>query len=1048
MTSNGAELSPYQEKFWLLGQLMPDAVYGVLTAWRIRGPLRTDVLHRSLRLLVGRHEALRVRIDAVAGSPRQTVSPDTAVALPVLDYSAVAPAPRRQAVDEALRQFSVLAFDLARGPLLRFSLLKLSRDDHILVRHAHQMVIDQCSEHLLDDELSAAYNALLDGRDPAFDSQGIGYVEYVRRYHKQFDSKAQEDKLQFWLKRLRGLPILEFPADRPRPVNPERGWDSVDREISCQLADRARELADRYGTSLYQVLATAVAVVLCRHTSQDDIAIGMPISSRQDGKLRDLVGCLTALAVLRVDLTGNPSFTSLLGRVSAAGTEIQDYADVPFHLIVDRLRPVRAAGLNPLFQVCVRLRDMAHNGGLTLAGLACEPHATTAVASRLDLALDFTAQDECLRLAAEYSIDLFDRWRISALLGHVENVLHAAITDPSLRVSELPVISAAERQQLLALGQGESAEYSPDPLHVTFAKTASRQPDAVAVVCRGIELSYGELDRQATQLGRYLRSLGLQHEHVVAVVIDRCLPAYVAMVGVLKAGCAYAMMDPNLPSARLDFMIADTAATVVLTRAGLADRLPDSPRWSVVCLDSDWPVIEAAAADEPLAGNATGESLAYVIYTSGSTGTPKGVLVRHRAVASFCAGYRQSFNFGSHDRLLQLPALNFDMSQGEIWTAFLVGATIIAVAPEEAAVAESVSTLMRRQRVTYAGLSLAMQAAMDAEPYPALKYIMGGAEALVPGMVNKWNLPGRRYLNLYGPTEGTIAQTEYVVDHIDWKSSPPIGRPLANRRVYVVDSWNNLVPIGVSGELLIGGADGTLASGYLNQPELTAEKFIQDQFVAGGRVYRSGDLVRWSVAGQIEFIGRIDNQVNLGGHRVELGEIEGAVQSHPGVARAVVLMRRDRNGKDRLVCYFTATNQPPTIGQLRMHLAAWLQEYVIPTAWVPLERFPMNTTGAKIDRAALPDPIDDIPSTAAARGSSYEQIARCFSDVLSLPPVDFQESFFGLGGNSLDVVRLVKLINARLGVSLAASQVFANPTIEGLAELIDNVDLADRASPR
>lgn len=431
-------------------------------------------------------------------------------------------------------------------------------------------------------------------------------------------------------------------------------------------------------------------------------------------------------------------------------------------------------------------------------------------------------------------------------------MLTAAVKDSSLRVSQLPLLTDAERDEVFALGKGEPAEYAEDALHVGFAKIAQSTPDAVAVVCRGVEITYGELDRRADRLARHLRGLGLKHGEVVATVIDRDVDAYVAMVGILKAGGAFAMMDPKLPAARLDYMIRDTAAPVVLTRSTLADRLPESSGWARVLIDTDWAAIEALPADEPLEEWATRESLAYVLYTSGSTGTPKGVMIAHRAVSFFCEAYRRTFDFGPQDRLLQLPALNFDMSQGEIWTAFLVGARVVAVSPEDAQSPEALTALLRDQKVTYAGLPPAMQSVMDPEPYPDLKYVMGGAEVLPPELVNKWNLPGRKYLNLYGPTECAIGQTEYHVEQIEWTTPPPIGRPQLNRQVYVVDPQNNLVPKGVYGELLIGGQEGGLARGYLNQPEMTAAKFIEDPFDPSSKVYRSGDLVRWTEAGQIE----------------------------------------------------------------------------------------------------------------------------------------------------------------------------------------------------
>ncbi|MEZ0096332.1 AMP-binding protein, partial [Streptacidiphilus sp. EB129] len=425
-------------------------------------------------------------------------------------------------------------------------------------------------------------------------------------------------------------------------------------------------------------------------------------------------------------------------------------------------------------------------------------------------------------------------------------------------------------------------------------------------------------------------------------------------------------------------------------------------------------------------------------YTSGSTGTPKGVMIAHQAVSLFAEAYRRTFDFGPQDRLLQLPALNFDMSQGEMWTGFLVGATVVAVAPEDSQSPEALTALIREQRVTYAGLPPAMLSVLESEPYEDLRYVMGGAEVLPPELVNKWNLPGRTFVNLYGPTEAAIACTEYTVDHVEWHKSPPIGRPEVNRQVYVVDQWQNLVPKGVGGELLIGGDDGGLARGYLNQPELSAEKFVTDPFDPDRTVYRSGDLVRWNADGQLEFIGRVDNQVKLRGLRIELGEIEAALQAHPGVSRAVVLMRPDRQGENRLVGYVTAEGDAPESDELRRHLAESLPEYMVPTAWVALDEFPMSS-GWKINRKALPDPVENESGQqfVAPRTPTEQGVADIFAEVLARPQVGAEDSFFGIGGNSLQAMRAVSRINKSFKIKISIRLLYSTSTVSGVAAAVD-----------
>jgi amino acid adenylation domain-containing protein len=974
------------------------------------------------------------------GHVQRLVPPE--VELPVIAACGLDEQDRQQAIQDMLRELSALPFDLQSGPLYRYRVLKLADDDHVFVQNLHHIVSDGWSSGVVNAELATAYQALLAGREPDFGEQGMSYIQYAADQRERMTGEAMTEELDWWADRLVGLPTLEFPTDRPRPATPVRGAGSVVKVYPAELLGQMRALARKHRASLYMVIVAALNVVLCRYTGQDDIAIGVPMLNRLDEDMERVVGLFVNMVVARTDLSGDPSFAELLEQVLENNMELYEHQEVPFHLIVDRVQPVRTAGLNPLFQIACQLLGSANSGSLALPGLTGEQLAVSSAGSRFDMAIDFVEDGDSLRAFVEYSKDLFDEWRIRALLDHIETVLAAVVGGPSLRVSELPLLSQAERDELLALGRGESAEYSADPLHVSLARVAQATPNAVAVVCRGAELTYAELDRRADLLARHLRGLGLRHGQVAGVVLDRDLDAFVAMVGVLKAGGAFAMMDPKLPTARLDFMIRDTAAPVVLTRSGLAGALPQSSGWVTVALDTDWDAIESAAAPGPLPEWTTRESLAYVLYTSGSTGTPKGVMIAHRAVSFFCEAYRRSFDFGPADRLLQLPALNFDMSQGEIWTAFLVGATVVAVSPEDAQSPEALSALLRDQRVTYAALPLAMQSLMDPAPYPALKYVMGGAELLDPVLVNKWNLPGRKFLNLYGPTECAIGQTEYEVEHIEWTTPPPIGHPQLNRQVYIVDRWNNLVPRGVNGELLIGGEEGGLAKGYLNQPELTGQRFITDPFNLARKVYRSGDLVRWNVAGEIDFLGRLDNQVKLRGLRIELGEVETVLQSHPGVLRAVVLMRPDRNGENRLVGYFTSPGEPPGVDELRRHMGESLPDYMVPTAWVALDKFPMNNDGWKVNRNALPDPSPDdthsaelvMPATA-----TEEEVARCLAEVLGVPRVGAQDSFFDLGGNSLQALRVVSRLSRSFGLKLRVRLLYGNETVAGISAAIDEL---------
>lgn len=1036
-------LSYGQEQLWFIDQLSPsETTYNIMLACRWHGPLDVDVLRRSLSLLIARHEILRATIRVADGVASHAIARSADVSLPLTDLSVLSGAEQDRALDDILREQGQVAYDLQTGPLYRFGVIQLDVNEYVFFECFHHIITDGWSVTVLNTELSDVYQALREGREPDSAPLERSYADFIREQRQQSRREMLDEELEFWEQKLAGLPVLELPADRPRPLAHGHHGRTLFRTFRPEALRSLRELADEHATSLFMVLTTAVNIVLSRYTAQDDIPVGVPMLGRPDPDLEGVIGLFINMVVLRSDLSGDPSFEDLLERTAEANLELYEHQEVPFNFVVDRLQPPREPGRNPLFQVSVQILDSSTSGGgITVPGVTVEWLKLSSERARYDIALNFLDSGDALTAAAEYSTDLFDSWRIEALLGHVETVLLAASADPSRRLSELPLLTGSERAELLAVGRGQLVSYPDVPLHVTFAKVAAATPDACALVCRNVELTYRDLDLRAEMLARYLRSLGVRNDHVVVVIIERDVDAYVTMLGVLKAGAAFCMLDPKHPATRLDFMIKDTAAPVVITHSALVERLPEPGPWTTVLIDSDWPAIAAMPAAEPLEEWATADSTAYVLYTSGSTGVPKGVVITHRAVTLFVEAYRRTFDFGPRDRLLQLPALTFDMSQGELWTGFLSGATVVAVAPEEALSPEALAELMRQQRVTYAGLPPAMQSVLEAEPYPALKYIMGGAEVLPPHLVTKWNLDGRKFVNLYGPTETAIACIEYECEHKQWQSSPPIGRPHVNRQVYVVDRWDNLVPKGIVGELLIGGDQAGLARGYLNQPELTAEKFVADPFDPRRLVYRSGDLVRWSAGGQLEFLGRADNQVKLRGLRIELGEIESALAAHPDVGRAVVLMRSDRNGENRLIGYVTAAGErTPDPETLRRFLGTSLPEYMVPTAWMVLDEFPLSF-GWKINSKALPDPPEHTDRAPALAGTPTEaKICDIFTEVLAGRQVGADDAFFRIGGNSLQAMRAVSRINKTFGIKVSIRMLYGgSTTVRDVAAAIDQL---------
>lgn len=1041
-------LSFGQEQLWFLDQLAPGrSTYNVAVNHRLTGVLDAELLRAGLSNIVRRHESLRCTVHAADGAPYLLASPPCDVPLEEVDLTGLAQHERETAAAEIVAERTNDPFDLAVGPLYRYTLIRLTPTDHILLQTFHHIITDGWSTGLMNAELSATYTALVGGDKPSAEPPTLRYTDYVTRQRELMAGGGLETQLEYWSKRLADLPALELPADRSRPAEQSFAGGSLVLDLPGDVLPAAHRLVRQHGISMFMLLSAATAALLTRYTGQQDVPFGIATLGRTDPDLEELVGFFTNMVVLRVDTSDDPTFTDLLDQVAEHVMDAYDNQDTPFELVVDRVQPVRDLGRNPLFVVGLQLIDghLSAND-LDMPGLRAEAIYQANPVSRFDLALNFVELKDRLRLIVEYSTDLFDPWRVEAFAEHLVNLLAGACADPDRPVSRLPLLAEPERAALLTAGRGEPLSYGPEPVHAVVARTAAAQPDHPAAVFEGKEMTYGELDRRADALARYLRAAGVQREQIVAVAMERDLDALVTFLGVMKAGVAFVALDPANPPGRLEYMLRDTATPLVLTQSRLRDRIPESDAWRIVEVDSAWPDIAAAGTGEPIEEWAGRDSLAYVLYTSGSTGQPKGVLIDHRALMSFVESYRRVFELVPEDRMLQLAALSFDMSQGEIFTGLCVGSTIVLVDQEAGTSPEALMALMREQRTSYICMSPAMLSLVDGGPYPDLRKIMMGAEAIPAEMVNKWNIDNRRVINVYGPTEATVGCTAYVCPHEFCRAAPPIGVPFQDRRMYIVDKYGNLVPRGVAGELLIGGEEG-LARGYLNQPELTAAAFIDDPFHPGGRVYRTGDMIRWNRDYQMEFVGRVDNQVKLRGLRIELEEIESALLAHPDVSMAAVALRTDHRGESQLVGYVSpAGEQPPATAELKVYLLDRIPEYMVPATWVVLDRLPL-TTARKVNRGALPDPApQDVAEEFIAPATPTEQtVVDVFTEVLGDERrIGANSSFFDSGGNSLQALRVVSRLNRAFGIKFKLRRLFGNPTVRGIASVIDDM-LAERA---
>ncbi|MGI8666591.1 MAG: non-ribosomal peptide synthetase [Jatrophihabitans sp.] len=1039
-----SRLSFAQEQLWFLDQLAPgETTYRVLLVWRLHGRLRVDLLRRCLNLVVARHGSLRVTIRSEEGVPYQVVAPVAEVPLPMTDLRALPEAERELRVQSEIDAQRSEPYDLETGPLCRFQLLQLADEEYVLCQNFHHIITDGWSVAVMNAELSSAYRSLYFDTEPVFEDLPLEYIEFAESQRARFQGEVLAEELSFWQQRLADLPVLELPADRPRPIGGSHQGQTLIKDFPDDLRGIVQQLAEDHGASMFMVVAAACNLVLSRYTGLADVPTGIPMLGRPEPELEALVGMFINMVVLRTDLSDDPSFSDLIDRIADGTMELYEHQEVSFNQVVDAVQPVRDPDRNPLFQVSLQLLGESTSGEhLSFPEVVGEFVPLASNSSRFDIGVNIIDTGSSLRAVVEYSSELFDSWRMEAMLTHLDTALRGAAADPGRRLSQIPIVTGAEAEQLLSIGRGEVVEYSRQPLHVAVAEVARQQPDAAAVVCGGVELSYRELDRRADLLARHLRARGLRPGQVVAVAIDRGLDAYVIMLGVLKAGGTYTMLDPACPANRLAFMIADTLAPLVITRSGMVDLLPESTGWQTMLIDADWPAVEAIEVDEPLVDWASIDTLACIVYTADPVGQPNGVMITHRALSSACEAYRRSFDIGSDDRVLQLPSLSFDLSQGELWTSLLNGATVVAVPPEDAP-PERLAALVRDQRVSHACLPAAVHSLIDASLCPDLKYLICGGEVLSPELIDKLHAGARRLVNLYGPVEAVIACIENDCISAEQQDRPPIGRPQVNRQVYVVDPTMNLVPRGVAGELLIGGEPGGLATGYLNQPERTAERFVDDPFRPGRLVFRSGDLVRWNSDLQLEFLGRVDNPITVGGLRVELGAVEAALISHPDVGGAVVVARPNEDGEERLIGYLTpATDrtQVPVPEELRAHLAGRLAGYLIPTAWVVLAEFPL-IAGWKIDRDALPDPAGaeaEAEAEADEIGTSTEQsIAGIFGEVLSLSSVGLEDSFFEIGGNSLQAMRAVSRINKGFGIKLSVRTLYGNVTVRAVSAAVE-----------
>ena len=1049
--SRPCPLSPNQKRLWFMESVVgEEPVYNEAEAVRLNGELKLEVLDGALNAVIGRHENLRTSFRTIDSEPVAVVHDGWRLQIEQIDLSSLTSARREAEVARLLIDEPRRPYKLDTEPAIRVTLLRLGPTEHILILMMHHIICDWGSTGNLWRDLSASYRAGCRGLPLELSVLPIQHGDYAV-WQQDLSSRTEfAEDLAYWQEKLRGAPaLLELPTDRPRP--PILSYRGAKRrfQIPTALAQALRECSRKEKVSLFTFFATALNVLLYRYSGQSDILLGIPLSDRDRPELQTIIGFLLHTHVLRTQLDADSRFRELLLRAQKDSLDLYAHRSPPFDEVVGAIQPTRSSSYSPLFQVMLNWRDRDQRlSFIGLDGLEVEESVLAeSRTAKFDLTLMLTDGGDNIDLEVEYSTDLFDESRIERMIEHFCTLLEAAAANPGQQLSKLPLLTDAERQQMLVEWNRTEAPYPKDRcLHQLFEDQVERAPDAIAVEFEDKQLSYRQLNERANKLARHLQRLGVGPDTLVALCVERSLEMVVGLLGILKAGGAYVPLDPSYPSERLAFMLRDSGALLLLTHQRLRDQLaPGSHGVKVLCLDADWRTIATSATQNPKCG-ATPENLAYVIYTSGSTGEPKGVEIRHRNLANVLCAMAKEPGVTPGDKLLAVTTISFDIAALEIFLPLLAGAQV-EVAPAR----ELPDGFALRQRLERSGATV-----MQATPATwgmlieagwsgdrELRALCGG-EAIAPALADGLLMRTKEVWNVYGPTEATIWSS---FERIRTGQPITIGRPIANTQFYVVDGSGHPVPIGVPGELLIGG-DG-LARGYFRRPQLTAERFIANPFSreAGARLYKTGDLVRRLPSGAIEFLGRLDHQVKIRGFRIELGEIESVLAAHPAVQEAVVLAREDAPGDKRLVAYLTVRGQEtPKDSELRAMLRAKLPEYMVPPAFVVLESFPLTPNG-KVDRKALPRPDGQSLNSAEFEQPETEAqrtLAEIWREVLRIDRVGLHDNFFALGGHSLMAMRVVSRVTAAFGVRLLLRALFEYPTISGLAEQIDNLQWVGR----
>lgn len=1052
-------LSSAQQRLWFLEQLgLSRHAYHLLEVIRLHGPLQVVALEQSLQEIIRRHEVWRTVFVNVEGQPHQVIRPATLLPLPVIDLHGLSAQEREVQVRTLARAEVERPFDLAQGPLVRTTLVRLDAEEHVLLLALHNIVYDGWSRGVFWRELAALYDACATGQPAPLPALSSQYADFAAWQQQWLQGESYEAHLTYWKQQLHEVATLQLPTDWPRPAVQTYRGARHSLVLPPALTQALKDLSRAHGVTLFMTLLAAFQVLLQRYTGQDDIAVGSLIANRTRAETEELIGFFTNTLVLRTDLSGDPSFRELLGRVRQVTLAAYYHQELPYEKLLEELRPPRDLSRTPLFQTLFVLQNAPRQpldlAGLTLNALEVDPRT-----AKFDLLLDLAETPAGLQGYFEYSTDLFAAATIARLAGHLQTLLAEVVADPDQHLATLPLLTADERQRLVVEWNATRTDDAPEQcLHQVFEAQVAQSPDAVAVVCADAHLTYRELNRQANQVAHYLQALGVGPEALVGLCVERSFAMVVGLLGILKAGAAYVPLDPAYPQERLAVVLQDARLAVLLTRERYVARLPEHGA-TVVCLDAGWPAMAQHSTHDPVSG-VTADNLATVLYTSGSTGRPRGVLVSHGAILHTLAWLWRAYPFAKEEVCCQKTSMSFVDSLQELLAPLLRGIQTVLI-PDEVLhdLPKFVPTLAVHHVTRILLVPALLQVMLDAyddlhSRLPRLTLWIASGEILPHELCQRFleRLPHSRLLNLYGTSEVSANATCYDTGQRRHTAARvPIGRPIANTQVYVLDRFLQPVPIGVPGELYVGGSG--LARGYLSGPDLSAAKFLPHPFShePGARLYKTGDLVRYLPDGNLDYLGRLDQQVQIRGCRLEPGEIETALEQHPAIRQAVVVAREDTPGDARLVAYLlVAQERAPLVSALRSFLKLKLPNYMIPTAFVPLDAMPLTPNG-KIDRRAFPAPNQARPALAEAfvssRTPTEEMLAGLWATVLGIAEVGVHDNFFDLGGHSLMAVQVVSRLRDALQVEVPVRVLFEAPTVADLALYIETAGQAALGLP-